>query len=84
MGRYRWTGSGTFRDHANDREVDPGEVVDLSDQIASAWSEFEEVDEPADADEDAEGEPTCVGNDGECSRPVDEEGGRCWQHRDDD
>lgn len=23
---------------------------------------------------------TCVGKDGECSREVDEPGGRCWQH----
>ena len=27
---------------------------------------------------------TCVGNDGDCSRSVDEPGGYCWQHAPDD
>lgn len=30
--------------------------------------------------EGAEEQPTCAGNDGECSRAVDSEGDYCWQH----
>jgi hypothetical protein len=29
-------------------------------------------------------EPTCSGKDGECSRTVDKEGDRCWQHPEED
>jgi hypothetical protein len=34
--------------------------------------------------DEAETEITCAGKDGECSRTVDSEGERCWQHPEDE
>ena len=34
----------------------------------------------AEPEPEADDDPTCAGNDGECSRTVDEPGGYCWQH----
>lgn len=82
---YRWERGDPFRDHANDRRVTEGEVVELPEAVADPQPGFAAVDEPRNpkgsTGEDAE-EYTCVGNDGDCSRTVDEEGGRCWQHAD--
>lgn len=52
MARYEWTGPRPFRDHANDREIAPGEVADVDDDVAAAFGAFV----PADESED-EGEP---------------------------
>lgn len=55
----------------------PGMEVIESGTLAEA-SETDETPTPdADTTEDTY---TCVGKDGDCSREVDEKGGRCWQH----
>lgn len=48
--------------------------------------EVAEAEVLEDSNEASEGveEPTCAGKDGECSRTVDEEGDRCWQHPEED
>lgn len=56
--------------------TEPGEAEDVNPDA----EEFFETDEESESDEQEE-EPTCAGNDGECSRTVDEEGERCWQHQ---
>jgi len=57
---HRWTGSHAFRDHANDRVIDPGEELpeDIADDVVSAHpydvEEIDEEDEGAtDGDDDA-------------------------------
>jgi hypothetical protein len=57
MGTYRWVGSHAYRDHANDRVIEPGDEFE-EDRIAEAHPyDVEAVDEsragPADADDDA-------------------------------
>ncbi|PCR89315.1 hypothetical protein [Natrinema ejinorense] len=46
--QYRWVGSHAFRDHANDRVIEPGEELpeDIADQIAAAHPhDVEPIDE---------------------------------------
>ena len=50
--RYEWQGASPFRDHRNDREVKPGEVVELNDHVAGPHPEFVAVEE----DDDTTGE----------------------------
>ncbi|WP_455448305.1 hypothetical protein [Natrinema thermotolerans] len=50
---YRWTGSHAFRDHANDRVIDPGEELpdDIAEQVADAHPhDVEEIDGEGDAE----------------------------------
>lgn len=44
MPYYRWDGSGVFRDSRNDREVAPGDVVELPERVAGGH-DFVEVSE---------------------------------------
>jgi len=51
---YRWTGSHAFRDHANDRVIEPGEELpeDIADSVVSAHPyDVEEIDEEEGGDE---------------------------------
>jgi hypothetical protein len=54
----RWTGAHAFRDHANDRVIEPGEELpeDVADQIAAAHPHQVEQtdDEPTDTDDESE------------------------------
>lgn len=45
MPRYRYTGDGQFRDHANDRVVEAGEVVELVERIGNPHKALELVEE---------------------------------------
>jgi hypothetical protein len=87
MPYYEWRGSGVFHDNRNDRNVEHGEVVELSERVAGGH-DFVEVDEPEEEgetptpDDDESDEITCA--DENCSRTVDEEGEKCWQHSDDE
>lgn len=45
MPRYKWTRSDPFKDYANDRVVEEGEVVEISDDIADPAYGFVEADE---------------------------------------
>lgn len=65
MPRYEWQGADTFRDRRNDREIEPGDVVELDAHVAEPQSEFVRVETDSDEagaadesdDEDGEGEP---------------------------
>lgn len=39
---------------------------------------------PERVEEESDEDFTCIGKDGDCSRTVDKENGRCWQHPADD
>jgi hypothetical protein len=59
MPRYEWRGSDVFRDHRNDRVIEPGETVDIADAVADPQPQFVAVDEDSEKatvadDEDAE------------------------------
>ena len=71
------SGWGTVRDpETGDRiAVDADVSLDQGMRLADEYGPIEVVAEP-----DPEPEPTCAGSGGDCSRPVDEAGGRCWQH----
>ena len=58
-------------------EYGPVRVVEL-DETGSGSDESEPLG--GDSSDETEDGYTCVGNDGGCSRTVDEEGGHCWQH----
>lgn len=47
---YEWTGSSAFHDNRNDRVIEPGEKVEVSEEIAEGHREFQEAD-TEDADE---------------------------------
>lgn len=52
---YRWAGTHAYRDHANDRVIEPGEEIpaDVVEQVAAAHPhQVEEVDEEPEADGD--------------------------------
>jgi hypothetical protein len=52
---YRWTGTHAYRDHANDRAIEPGEQLpeDIAEQVAGAHPfDVERVEEPDDDDDD--------------------------------
>lgn len=53
---------------------------EVFDALVERYGGFEIVDRGVPPDDTDEDEPTCAGNDGECSRTVDEPGGYCWQH----
>lgn len=84
MARIRYVGESRYRS-TDTGDMEPGDVADVSDP--SHWADrddFEIVE--SDGEEDTDDGETfyCVGKDGECSREVDVEGGRCWQHPEDD
>jgi len=61
MPHYEWTGDGSYQDHANDRIVEPGEVVELAERIGEPNTELvrvsdEEVGDEASSDGDEENE----------------------------
>lgn len=60
----------------------PGiEVVALPSEPPDSEGEDAPVESDNDHPTNEEGEPLCVGkDDGQCSRVVEEPGGRCWQH----
>ena len=67
MPYYEWRGSGVFRDASNNREIEPGDVVELSEKIAGNH-DFVAVEAPE--DEDSEGNPE--GSDGGDGVPLAE------------
>lgn len=78
MGRYEWRGPGAFIDGRNNREIEPGEIVEIDDSLVGPHA-FVEVEEPED-DADPEGSDTeDVCADENCSRTVTEDT-YCWQH----
>lgn len=78
--------------HALADEYGPLVIIEEPDADGDADDESEEpeeLEEPetSDDEDDTDGEdeseaerPTCAGNDGACSRAVDEPGDYCWQH----
>lgn len=63
MPHYRWEGADTFHDYRNDREIDPGDVVDLDAHVADPHPGMVPVADEADAGEapsdgEAEAPPT--------------------------
>jgi len=58
MPRYTWHGSDVFNDNANERVIEPGETVELSERIAAPHPEFVEASDneteadSAESDED--------------------------------
>jgi len=56
MPQYEWRGQGTYQDNANDRVVEPGEEVELSERIAGPQPEMVEVVESTDEDVEPESE----------------------------
>jgi len=71
---------------ADDNAVDDSDA-DAAEKEESETGDKDGTEEQGDLSEDGDGEAdtfTCTGNDGECSRTVDEAGGRCWQHPADD
>lgn len=40
MPRYEWRGAGVFRDNRNDRDIEPGDVVELDAHVAGRQPEF--------------------------------------------
>lgn len=54
MPRYEWTGSRSFDDNANDRTIDPGDVVELDESIAGGHREFVHVEETSEDSDDSE------------------------------
>lgn len=72
---YEWQGSNALRRHRDEPTIEVGEVFEpTAGELRAFGDSIREVER--------EESPTCAGNDGECSREVDEEGGRCWQHPD--
>jgi hypothetical protein len=85
MPYYEWKGDGQFTDNQNNRVIERGEVVELSESVAGRF-DFVEVDAPSsegqcpDSDgEDTDAESYQCGVNG-CSREVDSEDATCWQH----
>ncbi len=76
MSHYEWRGVDSFQDNRNDREIEPGDVVEIDDHVAGPNPGFVEVDEPEPE------EYTCA--EGDCSRTVDGPDTFCWQHDPDD
>jgi len=66
MPRYEWRGAGVFRDNRNDRDIQPGDVVELDAHVADRQPEFARVDADTgdsnadDDDVDAPLDPTDV------------------------
>lgn len=54
MPTYQWQGASTFRDAQNDREIDPGETVDIDEHIAGPQPEFRRVEESNEKEADAD------------------------------
>lgn len=54
MPYYRYERDDPFRDHANDRIIEAGEVVQLSKAIAEPTYGFVEVDEPDETESNSE------------------------------
>jgi hypothetical protein len=52
MPHYEWTGDGVYRDRRNDREVAPGDVVELTEHVAEPVAALRRV-EHGEADADA-------------------------------
>lgn len=81
MPQYEWQGSAPFRDRRNDREVEPGEVVELDEHVADPQPQFVEVSadatdgdsdtsvDEADSDETADDEDSS-GSDGADEPPL--------------
>lgn len=69
MTHYRWTGAHAYRDHANDRVIEPGEEFS-DDRIASHHPhQVEHVERDTDAD-GADTPATFEFTDGECVRDL--------------
>lgn len=64
--------------HIHDARKHPDANLDGADESETAG----ETDTDDTDDTGTETEFTCVGNDGACSRTVETEDGRCWQHLD--
>lgn len=91
---YRWTGSHAYRDHANDRVIEPGAEIpaDAAERIAAAHPhQVEEIDQEGDDDgSDDESDADICGfekDDGSlCQRDAgwgrDADSGRCSDHVD--
>jgi hypothetical protein len=84
-------GFGKVKNPLTGEQIDVEEPFETDRKTFEALRErypgFEVVSEGDDpkgkTEESGEEEPeefTCAGNDGECSRAVDEQGMRCWQH----
>lgn len=58
MPHYEWQGAAPFRDRRNDREVEPGEVVELDEHVAGPHREFVAVDPEDESDAEAEADET--------------------------
>jgi hypothetical protein len=56
MPRYKWQGADVFRDNRNDREIEPGEVVELDEHVAGPHPQFSEVEVEADEGDETAGE----------------------------
>lgn len=82
MAQYEYRGSGVFQDNRNDREIEPGEVVEIDASLVGNHA-FVEVEEPEDDDNPggSDTEDECA--DENCSRTVS--GSEyCWQHEPED
>ncbi|WP_436933690.1 hypothetical protein [Halovenus marina] len=56
---YRWTGTHAYRDHANDRVIEPGDEIPdgVAERIAAAHPhDVEEIEDEADGDDETEAE----------------------------
>jgi hypothetical protein len=48
MPRYKWTGDGSYQDHANDRVVEPGDVIGLAERIGEPNAELVRISDDSD------------------------------------
>ena len=70
---YIWTGSHAYRDHANDRVIEPGEEIpeDSVDRITSAHPHDVAVAEDTDGEEDSTADETTDDADEDVEPPFD-------------